>query len=85
LCTSKVILFKECLEFKSAINLCYSQYPIALQNKIPSPQTWPMVEQVNCTFTPIITQCVMNQFREYWLLFNALAIAISMYDNVFQV
>jgi hypothetical protein len=34
---SKVILFKETLEFKDAINLCYSKQTIALQNKIPIP------------------------------------------------
>jgi len=35
--TSKVILFKETLEFKHAINLYYSQQTITLQNRIPSP------------------------------------------------
>ncbi len=34
---SKVILFKKTLEFKDAINLCYSRQTIALQNKIPIP------------------------------------------------
>jgi len=34
---SKMILFKETLEFKDAINLCYSKQTIALQNKIPIP------------------------------------------------
>jgi hypothetical protein len=32
-----VILFKKTLEFKDAINLCYSRQTIALQNKIPIP------------------------------------------------
>jgi hypothetical protein len=39
---SKVILFKETMEFKHVINLCYSQQTIALQNRIPSPQTCSM-------------------------------------------
>jgi hypothetical protein len=34
---SKMILFKKTLEFKDAINLCYSKQTIALQNKIPIP------------------------------------------------
>jgi hypothetical protein len=32
---SKIILFKETLEFKDAINLCYSRPNISLQSRIP--------------------------------------------------
>ncbi len=46
---SKVILFKQCLEFKDTINLYYSQQAITLQSKILNPQM--CVKQINCTLT----------------------------------
>jgi hypothetical protein len=50
-----------------------------MQNKIPSPQIWVMVEKINEVLTSMVTQCVLNQSRGYWLLFNAIVAAINMW------
>jgi hypothetical protein len=51
---------------------------IALQNKIPSPQTWVMAHKVLEVLTPMVTQCVLNQFRGYWSLSDVIFAAITM-------
>jgi hypothetical protein len=50
----------------------------ALQNKIPSPQTWVVRNKANKMLTLVVTQCVLNQSQGYWLLFDAIGVAISM-------
>jgi len=37
---TKVIILKETLEFKDAINMCLSQQIIVLQSRIPTLHTW---------------------------------------------
>jgi hypothetical protein len=75
---SKVVLLKETLKFKGVINLCYLKQMIALQNIIPTFQTWAMVSKVSKTLIPTFTQCVLNQSKRYWLLFDAKSITITM-------
>ncbi len=58
--TSKVILFKETLEFKDAINLYYLRQTIALHSKIPIPQTWVVAQKVSKIMALVVTQCVLN-------------------------
>jgi len=44
---SKVILFKETIKFKDAINIRYSRQKIYFHNKIPILQTWVMAQKVS--------------------------------------
>jgi hypothetical protein len=55
-----VILFKETLEFKDAINLYYLRQTIALHSKIPIPQTWVVAQKVSKIMALVVTQCVLN-------------------------
>jgi hypothetical protein len=55
-----VNLFQKTLEFKDAINLCYSRQTIALQSKIPIPYTWVVAQKVSEIMIVVITQCVLN-------------------------
>jgi hypothetical protein len=41
---SKMILFKETIKFKDAINIRYSRQNISFHNKIPILQTWVMAQ-----------------------------------------
>ena len=69
---SKVIMFEEALQFWQIIFLCYSRQSLSLQAQIPSPQTWVIAEAVAITLSPVVTSCVLNQSRGYWLLSDAL-------------
>jgi hypothetical protein len=74
-----VILFKETLEFKDAIKLCYSWQAIALQNKIPSPQTWDVAHKLmSKVLTLMVSQCILNQSRRYCLFFDVISTTITM-------
>lgn len=50
-----------------------------LANKIPFSKTWPIVVGICDTSSPIVTTCVINQRREYWLLLDVLTLAIKLY------
>jgi len=50
----------------------------ALQNGIPSPQTWVVGKKANKMLTLLVTQCVLNQSQGYWLLLDAIGVTISM-------
>ncbi len=56
--------------FVTAIN--YSTY----KQKVPFGLTWAIVCVVIKTFTPIMHHCVLDQYEGYWLLFDALHVAI---------
>jgi hypothetical protein len=60
----KVIMFKETLEFKNAIILCYGrQKSIVLQQKILKAQMWVIAKAITYMLNPIVSTCVMNQSR----------------------
>jgi hypothetical protein len=72
-------LFQETLEFKHTIALFYgSQQSLAFQGHVPSPQVWAIPQIVVNTWGLVVQQCVLNQTQGYWLLLDALAIAISV-------
>jgi hypothetical protein len=76
---SRIILFQKTLEFKHTIVLCYGrQQSLALQGHVPSPQVWAIAHIVSNTLGFVVQQCVLNQSQGYWLLLDALAVAISL-------
>ncbi len=76
---SRIILFQETLEFKHTIVLCYGrQQSLALQGHVPSPQVWAIVQTIVNTLGFVGQQCVLNQSQGYWLLLDALTMAISL-------
>ncbi len=76
---SKVAIFQQCLAYKVAIIMCYGHQIKALTNKIPSTQTWAVVQAICDVLSPIVTTCVVNQCHGYWLLSNAIAFANKLY------
>jgi hypothetical protein len=57
-------MFKETLEFKNAIILCYGrQKSIVLQQKILKAQMWVIAKAITYMLNPIVSACVMNQSR----------------------
>ncbi len=49
-----------------------------MQSKILNPQTWVLTQKVSEALTLVGNQCVLNQSQRYWLLFDAIFIAITM-------
>jgi hypothetical protein len=43
---------------------------------------WAVIEVVTSTLNPIISTCVLNQFRGNWLLSNTLTITITLIMNM---
>jgi hypothetical protein len=75
---SKVVPFQETIEFKHVIVLCCgSQESLALQSCVLNPQVWVIAQVVVDTLGPMVQQCVLNHRQGYYLLSNALVIAIS--------
>ena len=50
---------------------------MALQNCVPLGQTWAVAEAISSTLSLVVSACVLNQSRGYWLLSDALASTIS--------
>ncbi len=71
-----VILFHETFEYAITINICYYRQLFHLQAKVPFGLTWAIACVVIKTFTPIMNHCVLEQYEGYWLLFDALHVAI---------
>jgi hypothetical protein len=75
----QVILFQETLEFKHTIALCYGRLQsLALQGHVQNPQVWVIAQIVADTLGLVVQQCVLNESRGYWLLLDALVVAISL-------
>jgi hypothetical protein len=53
--TSKFFLFKETLEFKGTINLCYSRQTIILHSRFPILQTWSMAQKKSKVLILVVT------------------------------
>jgi len=43
---------------------------------------WVVIEVVTYTLNPIVSTCVLNQFRGSWLLSNTLTIIITLIMNM---
>ncbi len=71
-----VILFHETFEYSITINIYYCRQLLHLQTKVPFGLTWAIVCVVIKTFTPIMNHCVLDLYEGYWLLFDALHVAI---------
>jgi hypothetical protein len=49
-----------------------------LQARVPTCLTWAIARAVTETLTPVVSQCVLNQTRGFWLLSDALARALKL-------
>jgi len=45
---------------------------------VPDAHTWAVCEMVVETVFPIVKQCILNQTQGYWLLSNALNVALLL-------
>ncbi len=54
-------MFQDALIFQNAIALCYNMKSMALQNRVPSPQTQVVYEVIVKILSPIVYGCVLNQ------------------------
>ncbi len=76
---NKVIMFLKTLEYRDAINLCYGRQEVQkLQGRVPNAHTWVVFKMVAEIMLLVVKQCIFNQTRGYWLLSNALNVAISI-------
>jgi hypothetical protein len=75
---SKVVFFEETLEYARTITICYNCQSLHLHAYILSNPTWAIVRALTKILNPIVKQCVFNQITSYWLLSNALYVAISI-------
>jgi hypothetical protein len=57
---SKFVMFEQCLTYQVAIIMCYNCQIEVLANRIPSTQTWTIVETIYDAFSPIVIACVIN-------------------------
>ncbi len=57
---SKVVMFEQCLTYQVAIIMCYNCQIEVLTNRIPSTQTWTIVEAIYDAVFPIVIACVIN-------------------------
>lgn len=56
---SKVVMFEQCLtRLSSCIIMCYNCQIEVLANRIPSTETWTIVEAIYVAFSPIVVACV---------------------------
>jgi hypothetical protein len=57
---------------------------MALQACIPTFIKWAIIEAVASTLFPMVSTCVLNQWKGYWLLTNALQSTITMLVKVLR-
>ncbi len=62
----------------NVINICYTQQSSTLQARVPNGLTWAITQVVTETLNPVVHQCLLNQRRRYWLLFNVLFVALTI-------
>ena len=56
---SKVVMFQQAVHFRAAnFRLCYSRQTVALQNCVPSEQTWVVVKAFSSTLSLVVSACV---------------------------
>jgi hypothetical protein len=72
-----------------AINLCYRrQETLELQGCILDAHTWVICKAIIETMIPIVKQCIHNQTRGPWLLFDALnatfSLSVAMQNEIEQ-
>ena len=49
---SKVLMFQQALQFRSAMSLCYNRQSVTLQNRVPLGQIWAIAEAISTTLSP---------------------------------
>ncbi len=63
---SKVILFKETLEYWNEISICYGWHQaLHLSSRVPVGQTWVVVKTIMNILLRVVKQCVLNQIQKY--------------------
>jgi hypothetical protein len=61
---NKVTMFEKTLKFKQGILLCYGrQKTLTLQQEVFKAQVWAIVEVVTHYLNPMVTTCMLNQFK----------------------
>jgi len=76
---NNVIMFKETLEFKVVILLCYGkEKTLSLQQSILKAQVWAIAKIILACLNLVVIICVLNQSRGHWLLFDILMIKINV-------
>ncbi len=75
---SKVVLFQKTLEYANVINIYYTQQSLVLQAKVLSGLTWDITRIVTETLNLVVHQCLLNQCKGYWLLFDALFATLAI-------
>ena len=74
-----MVLFQETLAYRNAITLCYArQASTQLQSRVPLAIHWAVAKAVSDVLSPVVSQCVINQTRGYWLLSDAIIAAMSI-------
>ncbi len=72
-------MFQKALQFKDVIILCYSRYnTFRINGKVPPFPTWHIFNIIVDSLFPIVTACVLNQYKNHLLFSNALKFAITM-------
>ncbi len=66
------------MEYARTITICYNRQSLHLHAYVPSNPTWAIVRALTEILNQIVKQCVFNQTIGYWLLSDALYVAISI-------
>ena len=70
---------QDTLEYTTAINLCYQRLYVVLQARVPPKVTWAVTHVLTKILKHVVKQCILNQTRGYWLLSDALFVALTIY------
>jgi len=66
-------MFLEALQFKDAIILCYNRQNIVkISGRVLPFLTWHILKIIVDSLFPVVIASVLNQFKNHWLLFDAL-------------
>ncbi len=73
-------MFSRLLEYREAVRLCYTNpaNEQKVKKRNPTDNHWEIVRVIVDTMKPVITAIIANQSRDYWILSDALVLAINM-------
>jgi len=67
--TSQILMFRDCLKFRPAIEVCYGKND---ERRLPEEDDWLVAAAVVEVMEEIVAACVLNQGEGLWLLSDAL-------------
>jgi hypothetical protein len=80
---SVVLMLKMLIDYKEAVNLCYSTNPDAtLRDRAPTFAEWEVATQVCQLLDPVLKCCIQNQGRKYWLLSDAIKSIVDVFIDL---